>query len=81
MSRHWKDYPAAVLKATAEEIAPALAAHYQQVESAELAQAQSELGRAVALVEENPRGTLGAALRRHLGVIVAEREARGEVVA
>lgn len=77
----WKNYPAAVLTATPEQVGPALTAHYQQVDSAGLAQAQGELGRAVALVEETPRGTLGAALRRHLGIIVAEREARGEVVA
>ena len=81
MSQHWKNYPAAVLKATPEQVAPALAAHYQHVETTELAQAASEVGRGLAIVEETPRGTLGAALREHLNVIVAEQQRRGEVVA
>jgi hypothetical protein len=80
MSQHWKNYPAAVLKATPEQIGPALAAHYQQVETAELAQAASEVGRGLALVEETPRGTLGTALRGHLNVIAAEQQRRGEVL-
>lgn len=81
MSRHWKDYPAAVLQATAEEIGPALAAHYQTVPTDELAQAAGELARGVAVFEEMPRGNLAAALRGHLNVIVAEQQRRGEVIA
>ncbi|MDO7887968.1 hypothetical protein [Hymenobacter cheonanensis] len=79
MNRHWKDYPAAVLTATPEQVSNALAAHYQQVETAELTQAASEVGRGLAIVEEGPRGTLGTALRGHLNVIVAEQQRRGEV--
>jgi hypothetical protein len=79
MNRYWKDYPAAVLKATPEEIGPALAGHYEAVLADELAQAASEVARGLALFEETPRGTLGSALRRHLNVIVAEQQRRGGV--
>lgn len=81
MNRHWKNYPAAVLKATPEQIGPALAAHYETVATDELAQAAGEVARGLAVVEETPRGTLGAALRSHLNVIVAEQQRRGEVAA
>lgn len=76
-SRHWKDYPATVLKASPEQIDDALAAHYKTVATDELPQAASELGRAVALFEETLRGTLGASLRQHFNIIVAEQQRRG----
>jgi hypothetical protein len=79
MNRRWKDYPAAVLKATPEQVGPALAAHYITVSAADLAQAAGEVGRGLAVVEETPRGTLGAALRAHLNIIGAEQQRRGEV--
>jgi hypothetical protein len=81
MNHHWKDYPAAVLKAAPEHIDAALAAHYETVATDALAQAAGELGRAVALFEETPRGTLGPALRQHLNIIAAEQQSRGEVAA
>jgi hypothetical protein len=80
MNRHWKDYPAAVLKATSEEIDSALATHYEVVPAEELAQAAGEVARGLALFEETPRGTLGLALRGHLNIIVAEQQRRGEAV-
>lgn len=79
MSQHWKNYPAAVLRATPEQVGPALAAHYANVETAGLAQAAGEVARGLAVVEETPRGTLGPALRVHLNIIVAEQQRRGEV--
>jgi hypothetical protein len=78
--RHWSDYPAAVIKATPEQIDAALAAHYETVPTNELATAYTSVARGVALYEETPRGTLGAALRGHLNIIVAEQQRRGEVV-
>jgi hypothetical protein len=80
MHRHWKDYPSAVLKATAEEVGPALATHYEVVATDELAKAASEVARGLAVFEEIPRGNLAIALRGHLNVIVAEQQRRGEVV-
>lgn len=81
MNRHWKNYPAAVVKATPEQVGPALAAHYETVATDELAQAASEVARGLAVFEETPRGSLGLALREHLNIIVAEQQSRGEVLA
>lgn len=75
-NRHWKNYPAAVLKATPEQVGPALAAHYAEVPTDELAQAAGEVARGLAVVEETPRGTLGPALRAHLNIVVAEQQRR-----
>jgi hypothetical protein len=77
--RHWSDYPAAVLKATPEQIGPALVTHYQDVPADELPTAYTRLARAVALFEETPRGTLGPALRAHLNIIAAEQQRRETV--
>jgi hypothetical protein len=76
--RHWSDYPAAVIKATPEQVGAALAAHYETVPTNELAKAYTNVARGVALFEETPRGTLGTALRGHLNIIVVEQQSRGE---
>ena len=70
-----------VLKAAPEQVGPALAAHYQNVETTELAQAASEVARGLAIVEETPRGSLGPALRQHLNIIVVEQQRREEATA
>ena len=81
MNSQWTNYPTAVLRATPEQILPALAAHYQTVPSDQLAKAYACVARSVALYEETPRGTLGASLREHLNVTVAEQQKRGEATA
>jgi hypothetical protein len=81
MSRHWKDYPAAVLKAAPEQVDGALVAHYENVPVDELAKAASEVARGLAIYEDTPRGNLASALRGHLNIILAEQQRRGEVVA
>jgi hypothetical protein len=79
MNRHWKNYPAAVVEATPEQVGPALVAHYETVATDELAQAANEVARGLAVFEEMPRGNLVPVLREHLNIIVAEQQSRGEV--
>lgn len=76
MSKTWCDYPAAVVRAEPAQVVPALATHYAAQPDEQLAKAYSAVARAVAQLEEVPRGTLGDAMRRHLEVIAAEQAAR-----
>ena len=70
------------IKAVSESLTPnlVLAEHYAACSSEQVAKAYANVAKGLAVVEENPRGTLGASLRRHLNVIVAEQQKRGEVV-
>ena len=77
--RHWRDYPATVLRATPEQIDAALVAHYETVPIDELPLAYTSVARGVALFEETPRGNLTTALRGHLNIIAAEQQRREEV--
>lgn len=75
--------PTLSIKALAESPTPelVLTTYYAACSSEQVAKSYSAVARGVAVFEETPRGELGPALRRHLNVIVAEQQKRGEVAA
>ncbi|QIX61836.1 hypothetical protein HER32_11855 [Hymenobacter sp. BT18] len=62
-----------------ENPAQVLADYYATCSDEQVATAYSNVAKGLAVFEETPRGELGLALRRHLNVIVAEQQKRGEV--
>jgi hypothetical protein len=74
------DYPVRALSAalTTVEADQILADFYRLVSPEQLAQAHSNVSKGLAATEQNPRGELGERLRRHLDIIEAEQQRRGE---
>jgi hypothetical protein len=66
--------------AAGEPVTDALRLDYAAASDAQLATAYASVAKGLAVVEENPRGTLGPTLRRHLNIIVDEQQNRGEVM-